>query len=141
MSTDNSFLGTGWAFPPHFGPGGAEVAMVSGNDDIEQSLAILLSTRRGERLMQDEFGCELSEFLFAEISPGLVGQVQDLLSQAIRRFEPRIVLGEVQVSDERADEGVLMIAIDYTVRATNSRYNLVYPFYLREAAQPPGGQT
>lgn len=133
------FLGLGWAFPPRFGAGGAGVAMVTGNEDIEQSLAILLATRRGERVMQDDFGCELGDFLFGEISQGLIGQVRDLISDAILHHESRIMLRGVEVSEHRAAEGILMIAIDYTVRATNSRYNLVYPFYLREAAQPPGG--
>lgn len=138
-STDNSgFLGTGWAFPPQFAAGGAEVAMVSGVHDIEQSLGILLATRRGERLLQDDFGCALSEFLFGEISQGLIGQVRDLVGDAILHHEPRVTLNDVDVSERRADEGVLLISIDYTVRATNSRYNMVYPFYLREAAQAPG---
>ena len=108
--------------------------MVDGEDDIEQSLTILLATRRGERVMQPDFGCDLSEFLFAEITSGLIGQVRDLVSDAILDHEPRVLLNEVEVSDERADEGLLLITIDYTVRATNSRFNLVYPFYLREAS-------
>lgn len=137
MDDNNSFLGTGWAFPPRFTAGGAGVDMVSGVDDIEQSLAILLATRRGERVLQDGFGCALGEFLFGEISPGLIGQVRDLISDAILHFEPRVLLNDVDVSGRRADEGVLLIGIDYTVRATNSRYNMVYPFYLAEAAQPP----
>lgn len=139
MASAPDFLGIGWAFPPRFTAGGAEVAMVTGNDDIEQSLAILLATRRGERVMQDDFGCALSDFLFGEISQGLIGQVRDLISDAILHHEPRITLQGVDVSEHLAAEGVLMIAIDYTVRATNSRYNLVYPFYLREAALAPGG--
>ena len=139
MDDNNSFLGTGWAFPPRFTAGGAGVDMVSGVDDIEQSLAILLATRRGERVLQDGFGCELGEFLFGEISPGLIGRVRDLISDAILHFEPRVLLNDVDVSGQRADEGVLLIGIDYTVRATNSRYNMVYPFYLAEAAVPPSG--
>jgi uncharacterized protein len=141
MAAVADFLGLGWAFPPRFGAGGASVAMVTGNEDIEQSLAILLATRRGERVMQEDFGCELSDFLFGEISQGLIGQVRDLISDAILHHEPRIALRGVEVSEHRAAEGVLMIAVDYTVRATNSRYNLVYPFYLREAAQPPGSEA
>ncbi len=65
MSTDQPFLGTGWSFPPAFTKGGAEVEMVSGAEDIHQSLQILLSTRLGERVMQDEFGCDLHSVLFA----------------------------------------------------------------------------
>lgn len=141
MDAGSGFLGIGWAFPPRFGPGGADVAMVTGTDDIEQSLAILLATRRGERVLQDDFGCELGDFLFGEISQGLIGQVRDLIGDAILHHEPRITLQAVEVSEHLAAEGVLMIGIDYVVRATNSRYNMVYPFYLREAAQPPGRST
>ena len=143
MPAQADFLGIGWAFPPCFGAGGAELAMVSGHEDIAQSLAILLATRRGERVLQEDFGCELGEFLFGEISQRLVGRVRDLVSDAILHHEPRIRLDELRVSAERAGEGVLLLDIDYTVRATNSRFNLVYPFYLREAsasaAATPGG--
>lgn len=141
MADGADFLGIGWSFPPRFAAGGAEVAMVTGTDDIEQSLAILLSTRRGERVMQEDFGCELGEFLFGEISQGLIGQVRDLISDAILHHEPRIKLNAVDVSEHRAEAGMLMIGIDYTVRATNSRFNMVYPFYLREAARPPGAEA
>lgn len=141
MADGGDFLGLGWAFPPRFTAGGADLAMVSGNDDIEQSLGLLLATRRGERVMQHDFGCELSEFLFGEISQGLIGRVRTLVGDAILHFEPRIVLNEVLVSEHLAAEGVLMISIDYTVRATNSRYNMVYPFYLREATQPAAGAS
>ena len=134
MPDDNNFLGRGWSFPPSFSAGGADVATVAGEDDIEQSLGLLLATRRGERVMLPDFGCDLAEFLFEEISPALVGQVRDLVSDAILNHEPRVLLNSVEVSDERAGEGLLLIEIDYQVRATNSRYNLVFPFYLREAA-------
>ena len=138
MATGDAFLGTGWAFPPCFDAGGAGVAMVSGHDDIAQSLTILLATRRGERVLREDFGCELGEFLFGEISQRLVGQLRDLVSDAILHHEPRIRLDEVRVSADRAGEGVLLVEIDYTVRATNSRFNYVYPFYLREASAPRG---
>lgn len=138
MATGDAFLGTGWAFPPRFDAGGAGVAMVSGHDDIAQSLTILLATRRGERVLRDDFGCELGEFLFGEISQRLVGQVRDLVSDAILHHEPRVRLDEVRVSADRAGEGLLLVEIDYTVRATNSRFNYVYPFYLREASAPGG---
>ena len=134
MTEDSNFLGRGWSFPPTFSAGGGQVQTVAGEDDIEQSLGLLLATRRGERVMVPDFGCDLAEFLFEAISPSLVGQVRDLVSDAILNHEPRVLLNAVEVSDERAGEGLLLIEIDYQVRATNSRYNLVYPFYLREAA-------
>ena len=138
MAQDNSFLGAGWSFPPAFAAGGREVQIVSGAQDIEQSLAILLSTRQGERVMQDDFGCELSEFLFGEISQRLIGRVRSLISDAILHHEPRISLNSIDVSESGATDGLLLIGIDYTIRATNSRYNMVYPFYLNEATSPGG---
>jgi uncharacterized protein len=140
MADASAFLGRGWSFPPEFSAGGAQVVMVEGDDDIQQSLEILLATRRGERVMVPDFGCDLNEFLFAEITPSLVGQVRDLVADAILNHEPRVVLNEVDISDEQAGEGLLTITIDYTVRATNSRFNLVYPFYLREASGGAGPQ-
>lgn len=137
MPDSAGFLGRGWAFPPAFAAGGADVAMVEAEDDIEQSLAILLSTRRGERVMLPGFGCDMNEFLFAEITPSLVGQVRELVTNAILDYEPRVRLEAVDVSDEQAGNGLLLITVDYTVKATNSRYNLVYPFYLREATVGP----
>lgn len=139
MAEDASFLGTGWSFPPTFGAGGADVETVSGHEDIEQSLAILLATRRGERIMQDEFGCDLGEFLFAEISQRTVGRIRSVVTDAILHHEPRVELNEVEVSDDDAADGVLLIRIDYTVRATNTRHNMVYPFYLNEATDADTG--
>jgi len=133
MAQDDAFLGTGWSFPPSFTLAGSDVHVVSGAEDVEQSLAILLATRRGERVMQEEFGCELSEFLFAEVSEGLVGRLRDFIADAILQHEPRVALNGIEVSDRDAAAGLLLIHIDYTVRATNSRFNMVYPFYVNEA--------
>jgi phage baseplate assembly protein W len=138
MPLENTFLGTGWSFPPAFGPGGAEVRTVFGVEDIEQSLAVLLATRRGERVMQEDFGCDLSEFLFGEISQGLIGRVRGVIADAILHNEPRITVNEIEVSEHGMHDGLLLISIAYTVRATNSRYNMVFPFYLQEAAVPGG---
>jgi phage baseplate assembly protein W len=133
VSGGNSFLGTGWSFPPSFAVCGSDVHVVSAAEDIEQSLEILLSTQRGERVMQDDFGCDLSEFLFGEISQGLIGRVRSFIEDAIVHHEPRIALNSVDVSESGAEAGLLLISIDYTIRATNSRYNMVYPFYVNEA--------
>ena len=108
--------------------------MVSGQQDIEQSLLILLATRRNERLMQENFGCNLNEFLFEEISQDLAGRIKSFVEDAILHHETRIVLNSVEVSDGDAETGMVLISIDYTVRATNSRFNMVYPFYINEAS-------
>jgi phage baseplate assembly protein W len=133
MDDSNSFLGTGWSFPPAFSNSGRDVELVSGHEDIEQSLTILLSTQRDERLMQENFGCNLDEFLFAEISHGLIGRIRSLVEDAILLHEPRIILNSLEVFESDDEVGLLLISIDYTVRTTNSRYNMVYPFYINEA--------
>lgn len=130
-----SFLGTGWSFPPSFGAGGAEVEVVSDAEDVHQSLQILLATRRGERPMQETFGCNLDALLFEEMDQALVNRVSSLIQDAILEHEPRVVLSAVDVSP--GDEaGVLRIRIDYSIPGTNSRYNMVFPFYLNEAVTP-----
>jgi phage baseplate assembly protein W len=130
-----SFLGTGWSFPPSFRRGGAEVAMVSDIDDVHQSIQILLATSQGERPMQESFGASLDSALFEEINPSLINRVTSLVYDAILAHEPRVDLRAVDVA--AADEvGMLQIRIDYGIRGTNSRYNMVFPFYLNEAVAP-----
>jgi|SRR5271157_6550754 len=138
MGDDPSFLGTGWNFPPTFTEGGADVATVSDAEDIHQSLQILFATSLGERVMQDDYGCDLGRFLFEEIDRSLINSLTGLVSDAILFHEPRIALNNLQISDGEAVAGLLLIQIDYTIRTTNSRYNMVYPFYLSEAI-PSGG--
>ena len=136
MPNDTSFLGTGWSFPPTFTKGGAEVEMASGTDDIKQSLIILLQTRLGERTLQEDFGCEMNGFLFEEIDGRLINRITSLISNAVLYFEPRITLDKLDIDRSDAVAGLLLINIAYTVRSTNTRYNMVYPFYLNEAALP-----
>lgn len=136
QSKPPSFLGTGWSFPPEFGPGGAEVALVSDVEDIHQSLAILFATRRGERPMQETFGCSLDELLFEEIDQSLVNRIHSMIHDAILQHETRIELQDLDVTPDPHDPGVLRIQLEYAVLGTNSRYNMVFPFYLNEAATP-----
>ena len=136
MQQDGSFLGTGWHFPPSFTKSGEEVEMVSDADDIHQSLQILLSTSLAERVMQDAFGCDLNRILFEPIDQRLINTVTDLVSDSILYHEPRIKLDGLDLSESEGEPGLLLIGIEYTVRSTNSRYNMVFPFYLNEATTP-----
>lgn len=133
MLADSAFLGIGWHFPPTFAEGGAAVEMVAGAADIAQSLQILLATRLGERVMHEDFGCDLTMLLFEEIDQGLVNTLTGLISDAILYHEPRISLDNLDISESDAEAGLLWISLEYTIRNTNSRYNLVYPFYVNEA--------
>lgn len=134
MASDQSFLGRGWAFPPTFSSGGADVETVSGADDVEESLQILLATVPGERVMQELFGCDLEGVLFEPLDQSFINTVTGLVSNAILDYEPRVYLNNLTVGESGDQDGLLLISIDYTIRSTNSRYNMVYPFYLKEAA-------
>lgn len=134
---DASFKGTGWAFPPSFGNNGATVEMVSGDEDIHQSIAILLATEPGERALRPDFGCDLSAFLFEEIDQGLISRITRAIADAILHHEPRVILQGLDVSRDLQNDGGVTVRIKYLSRLTNSRYNMVYPFYLREAAINP----
>ncbi len=111
--------------------------MVSDEVDIEQSLKILLSTRHGERIMHPEYGCNLDVLLFESINTSLISFVKDLIEKAVLYNEPRIDLKKIDIVTAQVLEGVLLIELEYVIRSTNSRYNLVYPFYLKEAEQQP----
>jgi phage baseplate assembly protein W len=127
------FLGTGWSFPPTFSQNGHQLEMVAGVEDVQQSLEILLGTRLKERLLHDDYGCDLNEFLFEEMDQSLVGDLKQMVRSAILKYESRIHLHKVEVSTDQAVEGLLLINIQFTLRTTNSRYNMVYPFYIKEA--------
>jgi uncharacterized protein len=137
--SDAPFLGRGWAFPPTFSAGGADVEMVSGPQDIHQSLQILLSTVPGERVMQDAFGCDLHSLLFEELDQDLINTLEQLISDAILAHEPRIVLDTVEVTPSDSEASCVLISISYSIRGTNSRFSMVFPFYLMENAQAGTG--
>lgn len=147
MLETQKFLGRGWSFPPTFtrkvlenDKVVAEVAMVEAREDIEQSLDILLSTSLGERILQPKYGCNLRDFLFEPVNAAFVGRVRDLIASAILYYEPRIEVTNIEISPSGAPEvleGRVIIEIEYTIRATNSRFNYVYNYYKIEASNPP----
>ncbi len=129
---DAGFLGRGWSFPPRFDPAKAAIEMVAREDDIVESLRILFLTRQGERVMHPTYGCALRDLVFEGMSPDTEAAIELALSRAILFFEPRIDLESVVVETHDPLNGVLSILLTYRVRATNSRQNVVFPFYLRE---------
>jgi len=132
MEKENAFLGIGWGFPPEFSLEGAGGPfMVSGVEDINQSLEILFSTAIGERITQLRYGSSFQHHLFRVMNGTLLSLIRTQLEQNIRDHEPRIVVNEINVMPDQI-EGILYIDLAYTVIATNSRNNLVYPYYLNE---------
>jgi uncharacterized protein len=132
--TGKAYLGTGWSFPPTFDIASRSVQLVSAEDDIWQSLYILLSTSLGERVMQPTYGCNLQELLFETLTPTVASNIKELLRTAILYHEPRIRLNRLDLNLNEQLEGVVNIAVDYTILSTNSRFSLVYPFSIREGA-------
>ena len=133
-NAEASFLGKGWSFPPGFSSNGCDVQQVSEQEDIQQSLVILLGTAQGERIMREDFGCDLQSFMYEEISQSLINSLSLLITDAVLYYEPRIALNSVNIDESGQNQGEIIITIDYTIRSTNSRFNLVYPFYLNEAS-------
>ncbi len=129
---DKSFLGRGWSFPPEFRKGAYPTVMVKEEDDIRQSLSILMETTPGERVHRYDFGSGIKQFVFEQMSLTNQTLLRDTIENAVLLFEPRITLNEVRFNLSEAPEGVMYIEMDYTVRHTNRRSNMVFPFYLRE---------
>ena len=131
MNDNLDFIGTGWSFPPAFDNVRGDTAMSSGVQDIMESLGILLSTTLGERIMRPEYGCNLKAYVFDPMNMTMEAYIKKLVEDAIIYYEPRITLEKVKV-DVIANEGVMWINVDFSVDATNSRANYVYPYYIKE---------
>lgn len=127
-----SFLGTGWGFPPQFNKEGKDVTMVSDEQDIAQSIYILLSTQPGERLMRPEFGCNLRKFVFEKHDSSFISGLNHLIYYALLNFEPRVNFIDATVVSRNELDGILHLQINYTIIVTNTRHNIVFPFYLME---------
>lgn len=131
----NSFLGTGWSFPPTFNNTAGLVEMTSDEADIQLSLQILLATRKGERVMQPDYGCNLDDMVFEPMTTTFKTYIRETIKTAILYYEARIDLNTIKIDDSRETEGVILIILEYTVRTTNSRFNFVYPFYKNEGTE------
>ena len=131
---DKAFLGIGWSFPPEFykHPVTPGVKMIVEEDDIRESLSILLTTTPGERVMQPAYGCGLNALVFDVITESLITEIKDVIERSVLFFETRITLQSVDVNTDDSINGQLKIQLNYTVRKTNTRSNIVYPFYYLE---------
>jgi phage baseplate assembly protein W len=128
-----SFLGRGWSFPPQFLREAGEVSMTAGEADIAASLEILFRTAPGERFLVPKYGLDMHELLFEPMSTTMLTLLKDRIKVAILVYEPRITLLSLDVRSPDVPDGALRVSIEYEVRATNSRYNLVFPFYRHDS--------
>ena len=127
MASD--IIGRGWAFPPHLDNRG-QIATVGGAQEIEQAIRIILATSPGQRVMRPEFGCRLQELVFAPNNRQTASLAARYVREALGRWEPRINLENVDVSQDGERPNCLTITVDYRIKAIHSSRSLVYPFYL-----------
>jgi phage baseplate assembly protein W len=130
-----AFLGKGWQFPIVPGPTGA-LAWSEADDNVEQSLRVLLLTRIGERVMRSDFGTRLGDMVFRPGSDQNLRAIEREVSSAILAFEPRVEVLEVAAEADTVDATQITVALSYRVRRTNTRETLVFPFYLVRGDTP-----
>lgn len=123
------FVGSGWAFPVHVDRTGG-IALTRDSREIEESIRLILATAPGERPMRPDFGCGVHDFVFAPADAATAGDIAHVVRLALERWEPRIDLAAVDVRPDATEDGLLLIAIGYTIRGTNDPRNLVFPFYV-----------
>jgi phage baseplate assembly protein W len=129
---DKPFLGRGWRFPPTFRREWYGPEMLAGEEDVRNSIEVILSTIPGERIMLPTFGCNLQPNVFDTMNLPTITMIERVVKEALILHEPRIIVENV-VATASQQNGRLDISIDYSIITTNTRYNYVYPYYLTEA--------
>lgn len=132
MEENKSFLGRGWTFPVTFRAGSYSVELSEEEKDIKESLIVLLTTSQGERVMRHEYGANLENMLFESINVTTATIIINRLKRAILFHEPRVEVNDIDLTPDLAN-GMITVTIEYTIITTNTRTNLVFPFYLNEA--------
>ena len=131
MATGNkkTFLGTGLAYPVQVNNRG-EIAMVSGERDIEQAIRIILGTRQGERIMRPEFGCRVHDLVFEPRDATTSSLIRSYVEEALEFWEPRIQVQSVETFIDDENDGAILVEIEYQIKATHDTRSIIYPFYL-----------
>ena len=130
-STNREFLGVGWKFPLQINAQGS-IASSRYEQSIEESIYMILGTAKGERLMMPDFGCGIHDIVFSPNNPAIITMIVDATRRALVSSEPRIDVLLVDAETSNAEKNLLIIRINYRVRANNTIENLVYPFYITE---------
>ena len=127
--SSREYLGRGLSFPLRVNARGA-IALVGGEEDIRQSIRIILGTRPGERVMRPEFGCRAHDLLFEPRNAATETLMRRYVTDALRRWEPRIEVRWVNVMPGDEPDGALLVEVHYTIKATHDERSIVYPFFL-----------
>ncbi len=125
-------IGTGWSFPPSFSKDTRSVRMVSGEEEIAQSIKIIIFTKVGERLFHPNFGTDLDSFLYElNVNSLIITRIQQMVEDAIYNYEPRVDVDDVDVRND-FDNNSIEISVSYTIKGNDTQNNLVFPFYLED---------
>ncbi|MFI5891576.1 GPW/gp25 family protein [Actinoplanes sp. NPDC051513] len=133
MASDD-FIGNGWAFPAAINRNGS-VRLVTGTEEVDAAIRMILSTVPGERVMRPDFGCAMWQLLFAPLTSGTLGLIEQYVRESIERWEPRVEIEGVQAIGEQ-ETGTVHITVAYRVKSTNDVRNLVFPFYTIPTEEP-----
>jgi phage baseplate assembly protein W len=132
MLDPKSYLGRGWSFPVRVDEKEGTIKFSEYEQDVRESIWIILSTSKGERMMRPDFGCGIHDLVFEIINTTTMTQIETSVREALATFEPRIDVVQINARSGNDLDGQLRISIDYVIRGTNNQFNLVYPFYIRE---------
>lgn len=132
LQKENSFLGSGWAFPVAFSAGNYQLMQSSYESNINESINIILLTKNGERCFEPQFGSGLNQFYFRSMDATLKTEMCDAVRSSLLLNEPRITVNSVDVEFTDMLTGLISINISYTYNMTNTRHNYVFPFHLKE---------
>ncbi|WP_439488099.1 GPW/gp25 family protein [Algoriphagus sp.] len=132
MEEEKSFLGRGWAFPISFSLESQQVRLAENEEDIQQSLVILLNTTLGERIMRPDYGANMEDLLFEALNVTTANMIANRIKQAILYHEPRVKTEDIDLRPNY-NEGRIEVIVSYLIIATNNRRNLVYPYLFTEA--------
>jgi len=123
------FLGVGWTSPVKLNDK-YQIEMAHHEECVRQSLLMILGTAKGDRIMRPDFGCGIHDLVFANNSPSMFGRIIYEVRQSLINWEARIDILDINAYPHEKQPNLLLIQINYQVRTTNNRFNLVYPFYL-----------
>jgi hypothetical protein len=126
---DATFVGRGFSWPMTVDHTGS-IKLTDGVPDLDRSIQLVLMTAPGERVMRPQFGCRIWDLLFEPVTPNLLGLIAEAVRDALAQWEPRIEVQQVVPDPDDRDGGLVRVRVDYLVRATNDRRNLVFPFYV-----------
>jgi Bacteriophage baseplate protein W len=132
MLEPKSYLGRGWSFPVRVDEKEGTIKFSEYEQDVRESIWIILSTSKGERMMRPDFGCGIHDLVFEIINTTTMTEIETSVREALATFEPRIDVVQINARSGNDLDGQLRISIDYVIRGTNNQFNLVYPFYIRE---------